>query len=63
MGDRLFVLGNPPASVVAFGACHPSVNIHEVGDIMSRKGWHLNGIVRPNAIHIAVTVRPLLSTP
>lgn len=54
--NKLYVLGSPPASVIAFGSVHPQCNIHEVGDIMSKKGWHLNGIVRPDAIHIAVTV-------
>lgn len=29
----------------------------EVGDAMSRKGWHLNAISNPAAVHIAVTVR------
>ncbi|EKM54708.1 uncharacterized protein PHACADRAFT_258725 [Phanerochaete carnosa HHB-10118-sp] len=52
---KLYVLGNPPASVVAFGSSDPKCSIHEVGDIMSKKGWHLNGIVRPDAIHIALT--------
>ena len=54
---ELYVLGNPPASVVAFGSRHPKVNVHEVGDRMSKKGWHLNAIVNPDAVHIACTVR------
>lgn len=58
MDGKVYVLGNPPASVVAFASRDPRINIHEVGDKMSKKGWHLNGIVNPNAIHIAVTVRP-----
>ncbi len=53
---ELYVLGNPPASVVAFASKHPQVNIREVGDVMSKKGWHLNAIVQPAAVHIAVTV-------
>ena len=55
-GGKLYVLGNPPASVVAFASYNPRCSIHEVGDIMSQKGWHLNGTVRPDAIHIAATV-------
>ncbi|KAI0630423.1 PLP-dependent transferase [Trametes polyzona] len=52
----LRVLGNPPASVVAFAAAHNSdLNVLEVGDAMSRKGWHLNAISNPPAVHIAVT--------
>lgn len=53
---ELYVLGNPPASVVAFASKHPKVNMHEVGDVMSKRGWHLNAIIKPAALHIAVTV-------
>jgi glutamate/tyrosine decarboxylase-like PLP-dependent enzyme len=56
---ELYVLGDPPASVVAFGSQHPDVNVLEVGDAMSRKGWHLNSLSGPAAVHIAVTVRLL----
>ncbi|KAI0335162.1 PLP-dependent transferase [Cubamyces sp. BRFM 1775] len=53
---ELRVLGDPPASVVAFAAAHgSSVNALEVGDAMSKKGWHLNAISNPAAVHIAVT--------
>ncbi|KAG2016389.1 glutamate decarboxylase [Coprinopsis cinerea AmutBmut pab1-1] len=52
---ELYVLGDPPASVVAFGSKHPNVNVLEVGDAMSKKGWHLNGLSGPPAVHIAVT--------
>ncbi|KAI0775783.1 PLP-dependent transferase [Trametes elegans] len=52
----LRVLGNPPASVVAFAAAHGNdISVLEVGDAMSRKGWHLNAISNPAAVHIAVT--------
>ncbi|KAF9073647.1 PLP-dependent transferase [Rhodocollybia butyracea] len=52
---ELYILGSPPASVVAFGSKHPKVNILEVGDMMSKKGWHLNGLSGPPALHIACT--------
>ena len=54
---ELYVLGNPPASVVAFASKHPSVDALEVGDAMSRRGWHLNGLSDPKSVHIACTVR------
>ena len=57
---ELYVLGDPPASVVAFGSKHPNVNVLEVGDAMSLRGWHLNGLSDPPAVHIACTVRLLL---
>ncbi|KAI0745932.1 PLP-dependent transferase [Earliella scabrosa] len=53
---ELRVLGNPPASVVAFAPAHGATfNVLEVGDAMSKKGWHLNAISNPAAVHIACT--------
>ncbi|KAJ6521913.1 pyridoxal phosphate-dependent transferase [Mycena vulgaris] len=52
---ELYILGSPPASVVAFGSKHPKVNILEVGDRMSQVGWHLNALTGPAAVHIACT--------
>ncbi|KAF8692318.1 hypothetical protein AX14_002590 [Amanita brunnescens Koide BX004] len=51
----IYVLGSPPASVVAFASRRPNVNVLEVGDLMSKKGWHLNALAGPPAVHIAVT--------
>ncbi|KAG9038701.1 hypothetical protein FRB95_000291 [Tulasnella sp. JGI-2019a] len=51
----LYVLGKPVSSVVAFGSKNPAVNILEVGDIMSGRGWSLNGLSNPPAVHIACT--------
>jgi len=52
---ELYILGSPPAAVIAFASCHPAVNVHEVGDAMSARGWHLNAINNPPAVHIACT--------
>ncbi|TCD65353.1 hypothetical protein EIP91_002792 [Steccherinum ochraceum] len=52
---ELYILGNPPASVVAFASKHPAVNPLEVGDLMAKRGWHLNALADPPAVHIAVT--------
>jgi len=52
---ELYILGNPPASCVAFAPKTPDVNIMEVGDAMSKRGWHLNAISQPAAVHIACT--------
>jgi len=55
---ELYILGNPPVSVIAFGAKEGTgVNILKVGDTMGKKGWHLNALQKPAAVHIAVTVR------
>ena len=54
---ELYILGKPPASVVAFGSRTSGLNILEIGDKMSKKGWHLNALQNPPALHIACTVR------
>jgi len=51
----LYILGEPVASVVAFASKNPSINVLEVGDKMSARGWHLNGLANPPAVHIACT--------
>lgn len=33
------------------------VNVYEVGDRMSKKGWNLNSLQSPAGIHICVTLR------
>lgn len=52
---ELFVIGRPDMTIVAFGS--EIVDIFEVNDIMSSKGWHLNALQRPNSIHICVTLQ------
>ncbi|KAK0505215.1 pyridoxal phosphate-dependent transferase [Armillaria luteobubalina] len=52
---ELYILGNPPSSVVAFGSKHPKVNIMEVGDKMAVRGWHLNALNGTPGVHIACT--------
>lgn len=53
------MLGDPRASVVAFASAKEGkaegVNVLEVGDKMSKKGWHLNALSAPAAVHIAAT--------
>ncbi|KAJ7217718.1 pyridoxal phosphate-dependent transferase [Mycena pura] len=53
---ELYILGSPPGPVIAFGSKHPKVNVLEVGDKMSQRGWHLNALTGPAAVHIACTV-------
>lgn len=50
----LYVLGNPMVSVVAFSS--KTVNIYALGDLMSKKGWHLSALSNPAALHMAFTV-------
>ncbi|KAL1721988.1 pyridoxal phosphate-dependent transferase [Schizophyllum commune] len=57
---ELHIMGAPPASVVAFAAKDDKkLEIFEVGDAMSRRGWHLNaindGAPGGKGVHLAVT--------
>lgn len=57
---KLYILGNPPASVIAFGAREESgISVMEVGDAMAKKGWHLNSLQNPPSVHICCTVSPV----
>jgi glutamate/tyrosine decarboxylase-like PLP-dependent enzyme len=51
----LRVLGDP-LWVTAFAA-DDGLDVYQVMENMSRRGWSLNGLQRPAAIHIAVTLR------
>jgi sphinganine-1-phosphate aldolase len=51
---RLRVLGDP-LWVVAFAS--DTVDVYRVLDRMTRRGWSLNGLHRPPAVHLCVTLR------
>ena len=54
LSNDLEVVGNPLVSVVAFTS--KTLDIYDVADAMSAKGWHLNSLQTPPAIHVAVTL-------
>lgn len=54
LAGELEVLGKPLVSVVAFTS--RSLNVYDIADAMSTKGWHLNSLQNPPAIHVAVTL-------
>lgn len=54
LAAELEIIGNPLVSVVAFGA--RNLNVYDIADAMSAKGWHLNALQNPPAIHVAVTL-------
>ena len=54
--ESLRVLGEPAVSVVAFESTDPGVDIYDVADSMSSRGWHLNALQDPPGIHVAVTL-------
>lgn len=54
LASDLTVIGRPLVSVVAFTS--NTLNIYEVADGMSGKGWHLNALQDPPGMHVAVTL-------
>lgn len=54
LSTDLKIVGRPLVSVVAFMS--PTINIYHVADGMSAKGWHLNALQNPPAMHVAVTL-------
>ena len=48
------VMGKPLVSVVAFTS--DTLDIYDIADGMNAKGWHLNALQDPPAIHVAVTL-------
>jgi sphinganine-1-phosphate aldolase len=56
--DGLRVLGDP-LWVIAFGT-EEGLDVYQVMENMSRRGWSLNGLQRPPAVHIAITLRHTL---
>ena len=56
--DGLHVLGDP-LWVIAFGTGE-GLDVYQVMENMSHRGWSLNGLQRPPAVHLAVTLRHTL---
>lgn len=50
----LYVLGDP-LWVIAFAS--DELDVYEILDFMSEKGWNLNGLQNPPSVHICVTLR------
>lgn len=54
--QTLAVMGDPPVSVIAFESVDKAIDIYDVADAMSAKGWHLNSVQDPPGLHVAVTL-------
>jgi sphinganine-1-phosphate aldolase len=55
LSANLEVIGEPIVSVVAFASKNEGVDTYDIADAMSAKGWHLNALQSPPAIHVAFT--------
>lgn len=53
--DGLVVRGDPPATVLAFGAADPAaLDIFAVGDALADRGWYLDRQSGPDSLHATV---------
>ena len=53
--EGLEIIGNPQASLLSYRSTDPNLNIFAVGDIMEQKGWCIDRLQRPDALHAMVT--------
>ncbi len=53
--NGLVTIGDPVASVMAFGSADPDLDVMAVGDRMDDKGWHLDRQNDPDALHMMVS--------
>jgi glutamate/tyrosine decarboxylase-like PLP-dependent enzyme len=51
----LEIIGNPLGSLFSYRSTIPELNIFVVGDLMEQKGWHIDRLQRPDALHAMVT--------
>jgi glutamate/tyrosine decarboxylase-like PLP-dependent enzyme len=49
---ELYIIGDPVMSVFSFTS--DKIDIYQLGDRMDKKGWHLDRIQFPNALHMMV---------
>jgi sphinganine-1-phosphate aldolase len=54
--DELEVIGEPQASVFAYGSKDSDVNIYAVADRLNEKGWHVDRNQSPESLHAMVTL-------
>ncbi|KAI5928031.1 pyridoxal phosphate-dependent transferase [Camillea tinctor] len=54
LSAELEIVGRPLVSVVAFTA--RNLDIYDLADGMTHRGWHLNALQNPPAMHVAVTM-------
>ncbi|GAB1200312.1 hypothetical protein APSETT444_009682 [Aspergillus pseudonomiae] len=50
------IIGHPMASVIAFTSTNKEIETYDIADAMDARGWHLNALQSPPAIHCAFTL-------
>lgn len=53
--DGIEVMGEPEMTVVAFKASRRGLDIYKVSELLGKRGWHLNALQHPAALHICLT--------
>jgi sphinganine-1-phosphate aldolase len=51
--EGVYVLGDPAMSVLAIGSEH--LNVYEIGDELTLRGWHMDRQQDPPSLHLTVT--------
>ncbi len=52
----LAIVGRPDMTVFAYHSTDKALNIYAVGDLMEEKGWHIDRLPKPPALHAMVTI-------
>ncbi|KAL1973283.1 hypothetical protein VTN31DRAFT_5918 [Thermomyces dupontii] len=55
LSANLQVIGRPMVSVVAFASKNVGIDTYDLVDALSARGWHLNALQSPPAVHVAFT--------
>lgn len=50
------VIGSPIVSVIAYRSKNGAIDIYDIADDLSAKGWHLSALQSPPAMHCAFTI-------
>ena len=53
--EGLEVIGKPKTSLFSYRSTEPGLNIYAVGDVMEEKGWLVDKLQKPDALHAMVT--------
>ncbi|KAL2799183.1 pyridoxal phosphate-dependent transferase [Aspergillus keveii] len=56
LSGNLQIVGQPMVSVIAFESRNDAIDIYDIADDLSAKGWHLNALQSPPAMHVAFTI-------
>jgi len=48
---------NPPAMIVCFASDGFDLDIYQVAEAMTKRGWSLNSLQNPASIHLCVTLK------